>query len=33
MMGGIVVGAFLAWLSGFMSAYAVGIWLEWVDRD
>lgn len=32
-MGGIIVGAFLAWLSGFLSAYAVGIWLEGADRD
>jgi hypothetical protein len=32
-MGGIVVGVFLAWLSGFLSAYALGVFLEWNDRD
>lgn len=29
----IIIGTVLAWLSGFLSAYAVGVWLEGVDRD
>ncbi len=33
MMGWILVGAFMAWLSGFLSAYALGVFLEWNDRD
>ncbi len=33
MMGWILVGAFMAWLSGFVSAYALGVFLEWNDRD
>jgi hypothetical protein len=32
-MGWILVGAFMAWLSGFLSAYALGVFLEWNDRD
>lgn len=32
-MGQIIVGAFLAWLSGFLSAYAVGVWLEGDDHE
>ena len=32
-MGGIIIGAFLAWLSGFLSAYAVGLWLESQNDD
>jgi len=32
-MGWILVGAFMAWLSGFVSAYALGVFLEWNDRD
>jgi hypothetical protein len=32
-MGVILVGAFMAWLSGFLSAYALGVFLEWNDRD
>ena len=32
-MGWIIVGAFMAWLSGFLSAYALGVFLEWNDRD
>ena len=33
MMGVILVGALMAWLSGFLSAYALGVWLEGADRD
>jgi hypothetical protein len=29
----IVVTTLLAWLSGFLSAYAIGVWLEGADRD
>jgi hypothetical protein len=32
-MGWILVGAFMAWLSGFLSAYALGVFLEWNDCD
>ena len=32
-MGWILVGAWMAWLSGFLSAYALGVFLEWNDRD
>lgn len=27
------VGAFMAWISGFLSAYALGVWLESKEND